>query len=398
MAEQWIIRVQGKDYGPADLDTLREWKADGRVVPENPARRTDDDLAAVGSAKEAQWQTAGEIPGLFQIEPPPVQQIEDGGQRTEARSRRSEVGDQQSKAPSRNLLTETFRIYFRGFFQFLTLTLLIALPSLCGRLFGMMMDGRGNLSPDLRTNVVQAFTLCMFVLTLVLWPIYVAGIQILTVELSSGEPIGFFSALNHAVKYWPRVAGLSLFVYLVFFLLTAFWMSVVLMVYAAGIAASVFLTVVALSLAVLQIWLFCRFFAFVLFWQQFAVLENLPAYEALRQSNRLAHSGRDLAWYQRPLWRGALIVSVWTAFVLAIGTLVLWPKIMAEYPLIRDFVNQLPGAQDPQALIQKTVDSLPKEQPATLSEIGLGVLQRILQPLLGIAFVVLYLDSKPDAE
>jgi len=26
------------------------------------------------------------------------------------------------------------------------------------------------------------------------------------------------------------------------------------------------------------------------------------------------------------------------------------------------------------------------------------VLQRILQPLLGIAFVVLYLDSKPDAE
>ncbi|HLW36607.1 MAG TPA: hypothetical protein VKS98_13215, partial [Chthoniobacterales bacterium] len=266
------------------------------------------------------------------------------------------------------------------------------------RFFAMMMETQGNLSVDLRTSVVEAFTLCMFVLTLVLWPIYVAGIQILSVELGSGERIGFFSVLNHAVKYWPRVAGLSIFVYVIFALLSVFGMSVVLMVYAAGLAASVFLTVIALSLAVLQIWLFCRFFAFVLFWQQFAVLENLPGYDALRQSNRLAHSGRDLVWYQRPLWRGALIVSLWTVFAIAIAAFAMWPKIAAQYPMIRDLVNQLPGAQDPQALIQKTVDSLPKEQPATLSEIGLFVLQKVLQPLLGIAFVILYLDSKPDAQ
>jgi len=63
MAEQWIIRVQGKDYGPADLATLHEWKADGRVLPANPARRIDVDA----------WQTAAEIPGLFKTEPPPVQ-------------------------------------------------------------------------------------------------------------------------------------------------------------------------------------------------------------------------------------------------------------------------------------------------------------------------------------
>jgi hypothetical protein len=390
MADRWIIQVEGKDYGPADLETLREWKADGRVVSANPARRSDSE----------NWQTASEIPGLFGIEPPPVQRTEDREQGTEAGDRQSEVSDHkpEAKLPRRNLFTETFRIYFRGFFQFLTLALLIALPSLCGRFFGMMMEARGNLSPDLRTNVVDAFTVCMFVLTLVLWPIYVAGIQILSVELGAGQRIGFLSVLNHAVKCWPRVAGLSILVYVVFALLSVFGMSVVLMVYAAGLAASVFLTVVALSLAVLQIWLFCRFFAFVLFWQQFAVLENFPAFDALRESNRLAHSGRDLAWYQRPLWRGALIVSLWAAFVIAIGAIVLWPKVVAEYPLIRDLMNQLPGAQDPQALIQKTVDSLPKEQPATLSDIGLGLLQRILQPLLGIAFVVLYLDSKPDAE
>src|SRR4029077_11703185 len=65
MTEQWIIRVQGKEYGPADLATLREWKADGRVLPANPARQAD--------VEEAHWKTAGDIPGLFRVEPPPVQ-------------------------------------------------------------------------------------------------------------------------------------------------------------------------------------------------------------------------------------------------------------------------------------------------------------------------------------
>src|SRR5260370_24680846 len=73
MAEQWIIRVLGKEYGPADLATLHEWKSEGRVVPNNPARQVDVDQAAVDSAQEALWKTAGEIPGLFQVEPPPVQ-------------------------------------------------------------------------------------------------------------------------------------------------------------------------------------------------------------------------------------------------------------------------------------------------------------------------------------
>src|SRR5207248_6337920 len=114
MAEQWIIRVEGKEYGPVDLATLHEWKADGRVLPSNAVRRVDVDL----------WKTAADIPGLFQVERPPVQ-TEDRGQRTEdriqqpaVRNQKSEISDQQSasKPPTRNVLTETFRIYFRGFF------------------------------------------------------------------------------------------------------------------------------------------------------------------------------------------------------------------------------------------------------------------------------------------
>src|SRR5207247_2647528 len=45
MADQWIIRVLGKEYGPADIETLREWKTEGRLLPENEARRVDVDPA-----------------------------------------------------------------------------------------------------------------------------------------------------------------------------------------------------------------------------------------------------------------------------------------------------------------------------------------------------------------
>jgi hypothetical protein len=378
MAEQWIIRVQGKDYGPADLETLQDWKADGRVLPANPARRVDLE----------HWQTASEIPGLFQVEQPPVQQ--------EVGDQRSQVSEKPpSRRPSRNILIETFRIYFRGFFQFLGLSLLSIVPIACAELTSRFIDTVPGVNVDLRTMVAAAFWLCMIVLWLVLWPIYIAGIQILSAELAAGRRLGFFSVLNDAVKYWPRVAGLCIFVFIVFLLLTA--LGGILLPIAAA-ANTVLGAVIVLSLLVLQIWLFSRFFIKVLFWQQFAVLENLNAADALGASRKLARGGRDLPWYQRPVWRGALVVSVWFAFALGVAVLIMWPKVVAQWAFVQDAVNQLSSAQDPQLVWQKLAANMPKEQATTWSEVGLSVLQRLFRPLLGIAFVVLYLDSKPDIE
>src|SRR6266853_3829615 len=382
MAEQWIIRVQGKEYGPDDLATLREWKADGRVLPANPACQAD--------VEEAHWKTAGDIPGLFQDEAPPVQ-ARAGGQRSEVRgqqqvaNQQSAISDQKwkTKPPSRNILVETFRIYFRGFFQFFCLSLLSIVPIVCAELTSRFIDTAPGVNVDLRTLVAVAFGLCMLVLRLVLIPIYIAGIQILTAELATGHRTGFFSVLNAAVKYWPRVAGLGLFVYGVFFLLMLFALGIAIMVVTS---AALFSIVLAFGLLAFQVWLFGRFFINVLFWQQFTVLENANVSEALRESRRLARSGRDLPWYQRPLWRGALIVSIWIAFVLAIAVVAMWPRLAAEWPLVRDSFSQLGVAQDPQVVLQKMMASLPKNQTASFSELGLTVLQRILQPLLGIAF------------
>src|SRR5713101_4736666 len=403
MVEQWIIRVGGKEYGPADIATLREWKTEGRVLPTNPARRVDvDSAAAAVSAKEAPWKTAGDIPGLFQVEPPPVQASVEANAspaRTMSRAGASDriaadtAATTTSKPPSRNILVETFRIYFRGFFQFFCLALLSVVPILCAELTSRFIDTAPGVNVDLQTLVAMAFGLCMLVLRLVLIPIYIAGIQILTAELATGHRIGFFRVLNAAVKYWPRVAGLGLFVYGVFFLLILFALGIAIMVVTS---ATLFSIVLALGLLAFQVWLFGRFFVNVLFWQQFTVLENANANEALRESRRLARSGRDLPWYQRPLWRGALIVSIWIAFALAIAVVAMWPRLAAEWPLVRDSFSQLGVAQDPQVVLQKMMASLPKNQTASFSELGLTVLQRILHPLLGIAFVVLYLDSRQE--
>src|SRR5438270_9286045 len=317
MPEQWIIRVEGKEYGPADLATLREWKTDGRVLPTNPAREEDVGL----------WKTAADIPGLFRPEAPPVQVNVETNTNPAQTVPRAGIAESITadtaiaKPPTRNILVETFRIYTRGFLQFLALTLLTVLPSLCGQLTNAMIETTPNVNIDLRTLVAGAFSVCMFVLTLVLWPVYVAGIQILTAELTDGRRIGFLSVLNHAVKYWPRVAVLCIFVYGVFFLLMVFGIVIGVMVIAAS---SLFSIVIAFGLLALQVWLFGRFFINVLFWQQFAVLENAGAVDSLRWSKNLARSGHDLPWYQRPLWRGAFIVSIWTVFVLAITIIPSW--------------------------------------------------------------------------
>ncbi|HET9857991.1 MAG TPA: hypothetical protein VFP99_09165 [Chthoniobacterales bacterium] len=391
MAEQWIIQVQGKEYGPADLDTLREWKADGRVLPANPARMVDVDPAVGGpSAMEALWKTAADIPGLFQVEPPPVQ-VDTGSQPSAAYAQDSgepkEVRDQKSKSkpPTRNILVETFRIYFRGFFQFFCLSLLSILPILCAEFTSRFIDTAPGVNVDLRTLVAVAFGLCMLILRIVLIPVYIAGLQILAAELATGHRIGFFSVLNGAVKYWPRVAGLGLFIYGVFFLLILFAVGIAIMVVTS---ATLFSIVLALGLLVFQVWLFGRFFINVLFWQQFTVLENANATDALRESRNLARGGRDLSWYQRPIWRGALIVSIWFAFVLAI-------TIVPQWPMLRDYFVELMRTQDPQALYQKMNAAL-QTHGVDYTALGVSVLQRILQPLLGIAFVVLYLDSKGD--
>jgi hypothetical protein len=163
-----------------------------------------------------------------------------------------------------------------------------------------------------------------------------------------------------------------------------FGLAIAAMSLAAG--SSVLLALVALALLVLQVWMFGRFFVNVLIWQQFTVLENAGFIDSLRESRDLARSGGDLPRIQRPLWRGALIASIWFAVVLAI-------TFGGQWGTLHHYFNELMTTQDPQTLLQQMTEAQ-KASGFNITAFVLGVVEKILQPLVGIAFVVLYLDSK----
>ena len=359
MTEEWIVRVQGVEYGPANIETLREWKAEGRLLPVNEARRANASL----------WTTAGEIPGLFSVE---------------AAVRLIEPPVQVSRRSFNQILAETFRTYRKGFFQFLGLTLVVLLPSICSQVTTVFVQPPQGSNMDLRSVLAGGFAFLMFILSIVMWPVYVAGIQILTAEIAGGRRPRLVAVLNEAVKYWPRVAALCIFVNVVFALLTLFGLGIGLIALVG--MSSVLLTLAAMGLLVLQVWMFGFFFITVLFWQQFAVLENAEFIDSLRESRNLARSGKDLPWFQRPSWRGAFIASIWFAFVLAI-------TVGPEWGMLHHYLNELLKTQDPQALLQQMAEAQ-QANGFDISAFVLGILGKILRPLVGIAFVLLYLDSR----
>ena len=364
MTEEWIVRVQGEEYGPADIDTLREWNQEGRLLPENEARNTGTDL----------WSTAAAIPGLFDV----------AALATASAGPLAQPPLQVQHRSFGQVLVETFQIYRKGFFQFLGLTLLVLLPSICSQLTTALMQTSKGSDGDLRVLAGGAFAFLMFVLSIAMWPVYVAGIQILTAEISDGRQPRLIAMLNDAVRFWPRVAALCIFVYGVFALLMVFGLIIAVIALAGG--SSLVLVLFALALLILQVWMFGRFFVNVLFWQQFAVLENAAFIDALRESRNLARSGRDLPWFQRPLWRGAFIASLWLAFVLAV-------TLISEWPILHHYLNQFATTQDAQTLLQQLTEAQ-QARGFDISAFVPNVLQKILQPLVGIAFVVLYLGSK----
>jgi hypothetical protein len=364
VTEEWIVRVQGREYGPANIETLREWKAEGRLLPVNEARRADVDL----------WTTAAEIPGLFDV-----------GVLAAASARRlTQPPLQISRRSFTQILTETLQIYQKGFFQFLGLILLVLLPSICSQLITAFVQPSQSSNVNMLSVLAAVVAFLTFILSIVMWPVYIAGIQILTAEIARGHRTSLVAVLNEAVRFWPRVAALCVFVYGVFFLLMVFGLAIAAMALAG--ASSLLLVLVAMALLILQVWMFGRFFVNVLFWQQFAVLDSAGFIDSLRESRDLARSGRDLPWFQRPLWRGAFIASIWFTFVLAI-------TLTAQWGTLQQYFNQLLTTQDPQALLQQMTEAQ-QASGFNISAFALGVVEKVLQPLVGIAFVVLYLDSK----
>ena len=71
--------------------------------------------------------------------------------------------------------------------------------------------------------------------------------------------------------------------------------------------------------------------------------------------------------------------------------------LVSNWTMLHHYFAELLTTQNPQTLLRQMAEAQ-QARGFDLSALVLNVLQRILQPLLGIAFVVLYLDSKKNFE
>ena len=362
MADSWFVRVQEKEYGPVSLDTLREWKAEGRLIATNEIRTSDGD----------EWRLAGTVADLFPtLRTPTVP--------PELRIRRRTLAE---------IIGDSLRIYRKGFSTFFGLALIVAVPSLGLKLslaFVQVKEGGGVSSS---TQLASIVAIVMLGAVLISWPLFVAGLQFATSDLLAGRPIRFDNIVRRAREMWGRVAKLSLFVYGSFL----FWIALPFMTAMALMSAPSVLSLLLATLVLgFQVYIAARLFINFMFWQQASTLGRLDGVEALRESKELARSRKHEPLLQRPLYRGAIIASLWL--------LVLFAASMAvEFPFIVARLQGVTKMEDAVAIMQ-TVMNAPTPDRMTIATYVLSSLAHaLLRPLLGIAFVLLYFDARADRD
>jgi GYF domain 2 len=362
MADRWLVRVGEKEYGPVELDTLADWKREGRLLPTNEVRRESDSV----------WTTADTIPELFG--PPPLP-----AQTGHLLVRQRSFGE---------IIRDSFRIYKSAFLPFFVVTLLIAIPTLVLELtspvYGIFPQAEGN--GLTRARVIALFA---FIALVVDWPVFLAGIQIATVDVLRGREVRVGELLRRAANFFPRFARLSLIVYGSYFLCTAIPVAIILSLASENpTILSLFLALLILAVQVIMV---ARLWVNFLFWQQSAYISNLEGTVALRESKMLARSRRRSRRSVRPVWRGALLASLWLLIVLGLSA-------GAEIPLILPKLQSV-STSSPEEIMKMWQDlNAPKVADAMLiGSMAISSLVRaLLRPLLGISFVLLYLDARAD--
>lgn len=361
MPDEWIVRVHDKEYGPVDLETLQEWQRDGHLIPDNEVRGSD------GTA----WVKAATIPELF-----PPADPEGDSSRELYRSRT--FGE---------IITETFRIYRQGFVSFFGLALLVAIPACALKIcFAYIhLPEHGSLSrPAFLASAVAIVAAAIF---LAVWPIFLAGIQIATADLASGRGIGLRDVLRRAINFWPRVAKLSLIVYGSYFVWSAIpLLAIILLVAAQPSALSLLLGLVILAL---QVYMTARLFVNFLFWQQSSVIAGHDSLESLRKSKDLARSRPTAPRLARPIYRGAILVSIWFLVLLVMS-------MAAELPFLFVRLQGITNIDDAMALAQNLANAPAPDAITIVTYVATSLIQAALRPLLGIAFVILYFNARAD--
>lgn len=360
MAEgEWIVRVRGKEYGPVDFETLRDWQGDGRLIPENEVRRSSDTA----------WVRADSIANLFTADSPTVD------------SSLPQIHRRTFGA----ILNETFQIYRKGFGLFFCLALIVGIPSFFLKICLAHLSFPLKALPTEATRLASAFAVVLSLVVIAIWPVFLAGIQIATADLAAGKSIKLRDLLARAANLWRPVAKLSVLVYGSYFI----WSGIPLLAILSLIGGQPSLINVVLVLAILalQVYMTARLWVNFLFWQQSSVLAKLDTFEALRESKELARSRTEAPRLARPLYRGAILASLWFLLLLALST-------SAELPFLLVRLQGVTSLENATAMVQNLANARAPDAITVASYAVTTLVHAALRPLLGIAFVILYFDAK----
>ena len=369
MSEEWFVRVEGKEYGPVEVDALREWRREGRLIRENEIRRQG----------EERWILAGELVEIFAdaepAVPPPLPQ------------------DVARTKPWRQIVADTFRIYRSGLSRFLVFGLLTSVP-----MFVLQWTFPKISFPDLSSGsytipsqTLSPISVAMLAVVLLVWPVSAAGLQIVADDSLRGEPRSLGAQFTAALGCWGRMLVSALLVYGSYF----FWFFVPLTGMLALVGSgqvSALAALLVLLIGGFMVYINARLFINFLFWQQTTVLGgSTSSLTALRESKDLARSVPEAPRLDRPLFRGAIVASVWLLLLL-----VLTFGVQLPFLLVR-----LAGVENPEqtaALIQEMAQSQTPDALMMAADIASAAINLLLRPLLAVAFVVLYYDARARSD
>ena len=361
MAEEWIVRVQGKEYGPVDLAELRAWRQDGRLIRENEVRE----------AGSERWFPAGELPEVFGDEPgaaPPI----------------GPAAQPARPMPFVELFARGWQVYRRGFGRFFVLAALVSTPSFLLQMatpFLHAPEKAGQLPLVVGSGVVAFIMLMLLVIA---WPFSLAALQLLAADLLAGRDPGLRDLLTRAKPLWTRMFLLGLIVYGSYFLWTVVPLLVALSLVTAGSAGAL---LIMLLLLIFTAYMVARLFINFLFWQPAGALGGADTIETLRESKELARSGTDRPRLERPLYRGAIIASLWLLVIIILNMGIELPVILWRLRGATSVDQALP-------ILQAIATSNTLDLAGGLTTFLSCLVNALLRGWLAALFVVLYLDTK----
>lgn len=355
-----MVRVEGKEYGPVETDTLREWKNEGRLIPTNELRRVE----------EERWLPAAQFPEIFAddlLAPEPPDLI-------------------VRRRTWPEIFRETIRIYRGGFWRFMIFGLLTAVPMFVMQWYFPRIAFPDFLNGEpMPTVTLPPICWIMFLLVILLWPISTAGFQYVADDILRGRRRSLAAQFSAAIERFGKMLGTGLLVYFSYF----FWFFVPLTAMIALLSAGISIVSLLLYLLIgaFMVYMNARLFINFLFWEQTAAFGDDGPLLAVRESRELARCVPDAPRMDRPLYRGATVASVWLLVLL-------FALIAVQFPFTAARLHGIENPEQAIALMQSLSQAKTPDALMIASDIASAAMNLILRPLLAASFIVLYYDAK----